>query len=106
MSNHFKKIRECLTKTLKEKKYSIEELLGDKIIVNKEEGDDDNDGDCYSILNNEETVLVEESERYDNHLFYEKRIKIKIPKKIVRNKFKNWKNNNQNLFLLIMLSIF
>ena len=80
LSNHVKKIRECLTKTLKGKETSIEEVLGDKFIVSKEESDDD-DRDCYSILNDEETALVEEYERYDNKLFFEKRIKYKIPKK-------------------------
>ena len=80
LSNHVKKIKEFLTKTLKGKETSIEEVLGDKFIVSKEESDDD-DRDCYSILNDEETVLVEEYERYDNKLFFEKRIKYKIPKK-------------------------
>lgn len=77
LSNHVKKINECLKKTLEGKDSSIENLLGDIFIVSKEETDDD--GDCYSILNNDETVLVTEDERYDNHLFYEKRAKYKIP---------------------------
>ena len=78
LSNHVKKINECLKKTLEDKDSSIENLLGDVFIVNNEETDDD-DGDCYSILNNEETVLVTIDERYDNHLYYEKRAKYKIP---------------------------
>ena len=76
LSSHVKKINECLKKALEGKDSFIENLLGDVIIVYTEETDDD--GNCYSILNNDETVLVIEDERYDNHLFYEKRPKYKI----------------------------
>ena len=71
LSEHVKKIEENL-----KKKDPIQiESLGNKIIVQKDYADDSQD--AYTFLNNDDSTLVSELDRYDNHLFMEKRPNMK-----------------------------
>jgi hypothetical protein len=67
LSEYVLKIKENL-----EKNKTIElESFGNKIIVKKEDADDSHD--AYTFLNKDNSILVTELDRYDNHLFMEKR---------------------------------
>ena len=71
LSEHVKIIKECLENNPK-KKY-IANLLNTKFIVYKDEiGDNKN---IYSFLNDNNTILASEYERYNNQYPFEKRLR-------------------------------
>ena len=70
LSEYVKKIKENL-----EKNKTIQlELFGNELIVKKDDIDDSHD--AYTFLNDDNSILVTELDRYDNHLFMEKRPKM------------------------------
>ena len=68
LSGYVKNIKDLIKNN--PKKSEIEEVLGNKFIVYKEENGENSD--IYSILNDDDTILVSEFRRYDNHVIVEK----------------------------------
>ena len=77
LSGYVKKIKECIEKNSQNS--DIEKTLNKAVIVFKDEEGDN--VDVYSKLNGDETSLVSEFERHDNHWILEKRPIYKIKKK-------------------------
>ena len=69
LSEHIKKIGECIEKN--PEKNTIMSALDFKFLVKKDEIEEDKD--IYSILNNDNIILVTEFERYNNQLIIERR---------------------------------
>ena len=71
LSGHVKKIKECLEND--SESISLEKVLNVKFIANKD--DTGEKGNFYSILNDNNIAIVTESEKYDNHLLCERKVK-------------------------------
>ena len=77
LSEHVKKIKECLENNSEE--MNVVKELNNQFIVYKDEIEDYKD--MYSSLNDNKTMLVSEIERYDNKYPFEKRRRNEISKK-------------------------
>ena len=77
LSEYVKKIRDLINSS--NKQTLLRNILENTFIVSKDENDDNRN--FYEILNDDNTALVTEFERYDNHLIFEKKPTYKKNKK-------------------------